>query len=670
MDSKSLPFRPFSFEPEDPGKYPSISGTERSIPSGASQPSPRFAANCESKDKPSVPHRSPRRSQVWNEATKTWETVSQELPGYSSQIAGYPNIQATASPRSPTLQSLPSPRISTFQTPSISPYPSPRSPNFQTLPSSRSQAFHIPSQSPRSPHVPLLPLPRPPAFKTPSSLPPSPKSVTFQQHTSSPTPPMTKSSKKILQLTGYDPRFERAIPLEHQQLPSPQPPPNSPIRSISSNSSGIFYSQADAGSRHEVASPRDSGDSPIVQSSKELSEYLTSSIYNISEHGSLLSNISRTNFKKRSKYEQAVSQLPAEGVPQTHSQLQTEQKEDKEVPSTPHHSPKPKTSGKTAPLPKTFAQQHIHFCNNSEKDTTSALEHRIPTTQSLAPASPTQNPSPKVKERTKLQYITLVKEKQSLFRSAKDSLEWGIYDLNSSSSNNRNTNIISPSRRHTTTPVSPMFSMESDHLALSPPLGSITPGQFPERSRSRRFRFGSESKHLLKSPSPFSRGWAREGGDVGGEESGVLGVGDIAEEAEEEETDYMPSPSTALSFKRRVSSTLKSLSPASPSSSTSPTTSGKKKRRGPPSSKKFVITNAARRADGPATPIPMPSLSYLSQRQGFKDGVMRGKEVLGKVGKSVVGASKEEKRRESLKKRIVVVGITDQSPDGRVAEWL
>ena len=70
---------------------------------------------------------------------------------------------------------------------------------------------------------------------------------------------------------------------------------------------------------------------------------------------------------------------------------------------------------------------------------------------------------------------------------------------------------------------------------------------------------------------------------------------------------------------------------------------------------------------------------------------MRGKGVLEKVGKSVVGPSKEEKRRESLKKRMVVVGITDQSPgrsmldvegfirkddadcvvvDGRVAEWL
>lgn len=41
---------------------------------------------------------------------------------------------------------------------------------------------------------------------------------------------------------------------------------------------------------------------------------------------------------------------------------------------------------------------------------------------------------------------------------------------------------------------------------------------------------------------------------------------------------------------------------------------------------------------------------------------MRGKEVLGKVvGKSGGETSREEKR-ESLKKRIVVVGITDQSP--------
>lgn len=69
-----------------------------------------------------------------------------------------------------------------------------------------------------------------------------------------------------------------------------------------------------------------------------------------------------------------------------------------------------------------------------------------------------------------------------------------------------------------------------------------------------------------------------------------------------------------------------------------------------------MIMNGARRADGPATPFP--------PRHGFMEGVMRGKEVLGKVGKSVagVGTSKEEKRRESLKKKIVVMGITDQSP--------
>ncbi|KAG4434322.1 hypothetical protein IFR05_010200 [Cadophora sp. M221] len=185
-----------------------------------------------------------------------------------------------------------------------------------------------------------------------------------------------------------------------------------------------------------------------------------------------------------------------------------------------------------------------------------------------------------------------------------------------------------------------MFSMESDHLTLPPPLGSHS----PDAPRTLRKRFGSGSKHPLKSPFPF-----------GNTTRGGATATAIAEKNYDEEADTMPSPSTTRKFKRRVSSTIKHLSLTSPS---------RKRKTSPPSSRRFVITNAARRADGPATPMP--------PKHGFMEGVMRGKEVLGKVvGKSGGGGmNREEKRRESLKKRIVVVGITDQSPDGRVAEWL
>jgi hypothetical protein len=52
------------------------------------------------------------------------------------------------------------------------------------------------------------------------------------------TPPMTKSSQKIIQLTGYDPRFEKVLPIQHQQINQPKPVSPAP-----SSGSGSAYSQ-------------------------------------------------------------------------------------------------------------------------------------------------------------------------------------------------------------------------------------------------------------------------------------------------------------------------------------------------------------------------------------------------------------------------------------------
>jgi len=52
------------------------------------------------------------------------------------------------------------------------------------------------------------------------------------------TPSISKSSQKILQLTGYDPRFERSLPKEHQQVIE-----QSPVSPVSSHSSDSVYSQ-------------------------------------------------------------------------------------------------------------------------------------------------------------------------------------------------------------------------------------------------------------------------------------------------------------------------------------------------------------------------------------------------------------------------------------------
>jgi hypothetical protein len=76
--------------------------------------------------------------------------------------------------------------------------------------------------------IPLYELPAEPDRPAPESRPNalSPKSTSVQ--------PMTKSSHKILQLAGFDPRFEKTFPKEHQQAP---------VSPVSAASSVSVYSQ-------------------------------------------------------------------------------------------------------------------------------------------------------------------------------------------------------------------------------------------------------------------------------------------------------------------------------------------------------------------------------------------------------------------------------------------
>lgn len=557
MESIAMPFRPISFQPRKTTNSSSRPGMDVSIPPVSCLSPPRFANYTEGKNTPSVPDKNPRRSRIWIDANRSREKMNQEV----------------SSPVPETVHSI-----------STQPMPSPQSPTFQISP--------------------------------------SPLSFTFGQQSPSPTrtPPMTKSSQKILQLTGFDPRFERALPIEHQQLSPTQKAhpllPQSPIRSIFSYSSGSFYSQAEAGFRYEqTGSPKNSSTS-IARSSHSEGEQLTSSIYNISEQGSKTSNVSRPN--RNVKLDERVIQ-PGLPSPQVETDVVSQDRRPSQddslpLPSFPTsvHS---RDSNELTTFPEILAQERRRYDAGSDQDHSSAHKDSNPVTSAFAlspPSMRSKSSTPQAKQRAKPKHITVARDrKPSLLRAARGSLEWGLYSPKISSSPSKS--------KHPTTPVSPMFTMESDHLTL-PPLPE------PPKSGSRRKRFGTGVKHPLKSPFPFhARGGAVEEAD--------------------EEADSMPSPSTTRTFKRRVSSTIKHLSPTSPSS---------KSRPSPPSSKKYVITNGARRADGPATPMP--------PKHGFMEGVMRGKEVLEKVGKSVIGPSKDEKRRESLKKRIVVVGITDQSP--------
>jgi hypothetical protein len=84
--------------------------------------------------------------------------------------------------------------------------------------------------------------------------------------------------------------------------------------------------------------------------------------------------------------------------------------------------------------------------------------------------------------------------------------------------------------------------------------------------------------------------------------------------------------------------------------------------------KTTVISNSARAPDGPDTPMPVKAGGVKSTFPSVNMGesVQHGNEVLQEVylraKKSLKIKTSEEKRRESLKKKIVVVGVTDQSP--------
>lgn len=76
-----------------------------------------------------------------------------------------------------------------------------------------------------------------------------------------------------------------------------------------------------------------------------------------------------------------------------------------------------------------------------------------------------------------------------------------------------------------------------------------------------------------------------------------------------------------------------------------------KKERMPPIRKPTVIRNGQRNAAGPDTPLPT--------KQGFNDHIQ---EAYARAKKKLTIKTADEKKGERLKKKIFVVGITDQSP--------
>jgi hypothetical protein len=344
------------------------------------------------------------------------------------------------------------------------------------------------------------------------------------------TPTMTKSSYKILQLTGFDPRFEMTFPKEHQQINEPDSPKHS-------SSSGSVYSQPglDVGKDNGEKSRWSSGNSSPT--SAHADRGVLQSFYNLSEHMA-----------------GAISSMTS---------LWHRPTDQNEIPTL------------RELLDEERAHYNVRLSQGFENDLESQYRHKLTDADilNLVPRPLALRPKNKAK------HISL-DTKPGLLQNSRYSLEWGISELTSGKT------------KHYNTPTTRLFDE-----------GHLLPRNAPPPLKPRHKLFGT-GNHPLKSPFPFG-----ESQDV---------------------------PETRGTFSNRLSGAIKHLSPGS----------------SPMSAKRSVISNGARRANGPATPMPRQS-GFMSFLPSVEITMQKG---------GVHFKNNDERKRESLKKSIVVVGISDQSP--------
>lgn len=450
---------------------------------------------------------------------------------------------------------------------------------------------------------------RPEPELRPSSLPPKSPRV----------PPMTKSSHKILQLTGFDPRFEKTFPEAHQQ------PPVSPV---SDTSSGSVYSQLQGTPDRENVSRFSSwGSEPAGAAQlrgKTPEVYLRAENYSPGEPGN--SSHSSLSSNKLSPLSQPEAPPP---IPQRRARPPLNN------PSEPltsyryrDRSPKTLKNGKVLPLVHTpepdleemttlrelleeeqwkaesgttdlYTQYHREF-------TESELDTPVPKPLVLRNKKPSL---PKVKPPKRTSLLTQVKENFST----------GINEITSPTKSKHfvvpSWQAISPSKsKHPNTPTTPhtRFTLDDDEESPDAGPSPLTP------IKTKRRIFGS-GKHPLKSPFPFSN--FVESSD--------------SEDAETESSNMNTKPE-GKRFSKRLSGAMRRVS-GSP--------------RNPPIRSTSMIINNQRAASGPDTPLPT--------KPGFNDHIQGVYET---AKKTLNIRTTEEKNREELKKKIVVIGVTDQSP--------
>lgn len=407
--------------------------------------------------------------------------------------------------------------------------------------------------------------------------PPSPRSIRASNNTSLRSSLSTRSSRKIRQLTGLDLNICTDLPLcdDNDDNDSPRTP-DSPTYSTSS---GSMYSQP--------------GDySPVL----DLNTRYRAQIYPVPRSpGIFLQSTAYQSQKQVHINRQTPRTLRHTDGSKITKDLRTEQMN------------RPQNTAEINALHNTQFQelQRLAFgCNlGYSQEVKHKLAHpSVPELEDTGIGIEPLVPKP-LAIRSKIQTKQAPSpSKYSIFQSAAEAWSYGINEF-TSPSNSSHFPTSDPSRSSGSNtggsiPVSPMGSMESDHIILPPLPDSPLP---PPRKQLRN------GKHPLKNPFPFGL-------------------------KADEEVDRVPSP---------IGHTLGRLP------------SGRLKRWKP----NGVIPNKARSSDVPDIPIVNRSVftfTGLPLRQ--KGGVVE------KAKKAIHIRSAEEKRREELKSKIVFVGVTDQSP--------
>lgn len=408
---------------------------------------------------------------------------------------------------------------------------------------------------------------------------PSPRSIRASYNTSLRSSPSTGSSRKIRRLTGFDLNIGTDLPLfygDDDDDDSPQTPDSLTY----SASSGSMYSQpGDYDPALDLNTGYRAQIHPVARSSGIL---LQSTTYQSPKQVYINRKTPRT-LRHTGRF-RIARDLRTEQMTRPQNTMEINALRDIEF-----QEHQRLAFGYDLGYSQEVKHKLAHPGLPELEDTEIGIESLIPKPLAIrSKAKPKQAPSP---------------SKYSIFQSAAEAWSYGINELTSPGNKiHFSTSDLSRSSSRNaggSTPVSPMGSMESDHIILPPLPDSPLP---PPR---RRFGNGN---HSLKSPFPF---------------------GLQADEGE----DRVPSrPGHSLG--RRASGRHKNWKPHG------------------------VIPNKERRSDGPDTPVVNKGVFTFTGLPLRK----RGGEMVEKAKKTVHIKSAEERRREELKSKIMFVGVTDQSP--------